>query len=331
MAAACSPDVDVYAPERELYVVYGVLDKAAALQYVTVTKVFQYEGDAYAYAAATDLTARGLRVRLLADSTAWEGQLVDLQDTLSNLFSNSTGAYRFETSGGQALQSGKRYDLEITKPDNTDFLITAYTVIPTQPIIKAPGNPIYSASLGLYSYPTMEFADEQMIYFERGSGSGFEVRVYVEYHAGAKTHIARWGPTAVFKAAVGCNVDTKDGCYKIPRGSVPNVLHSIFSTYPDTVTVIDTLRRAYTLDSLDKTAWVEVTAIDSFLTNYMIANSPFGFGINLLMDKAEYSNISGDNAGVFGSIRVRKQYIFLDACTKYLSGLRGRKPGNCPP
>lgn len=330
-AWGCSPTVDVYAPEKELYVVYGVLNPAQPVQYVTVTKVFQYEGDVYAYAGEHDMTARGLAVTLRADSLVWQATLVEVPDTLPNLFAKTTGAYRFETVGAQALQPGRRYNLEIRKPDDPDFGIFAHTQIPTAPILTSPGPPIYSAQEGLYTFPSVEFSEEQAIYFERGTGNGFEVRVFVEYMDHDERHVARWGPTGIFQSAVRCNanVGVGEGCYEIPSAAVPNVLHTIFAAYDDTVYVHDTIRIAQTLDSLSRTAWVEVTAVDSAMTAYLLANSPFGYGLNLLMDKREYSNISGGNTGVFGAIHTHANYVFLGSCTRWLAGLRGRRPSGC--
>lgn len=328
---ACSPEVNVYAPERELYIVYGVLDPHKAVQYVTVTKVYQFEGDAYAFAAENDLTARGLQVSLRVDSTVQTATLVDLTDSVPNLFAKTTGAYRFETVGANAIKPGHRYDLAIKKPDDPNFLITAYTEVPTQPQLTSPGPPIYSLQQGTFSFPTVEFSEDQAVYIDRGTGKGFELRVFVDYLANDGHHVARWGPTPVFKTPVRCPANTGRGeiCYKISGGAVPNTLNNLFGRYADTVYVYDTLRVAKSLDSLNKTSWIEVTAVDSFLTSYLISSNPFGFGLNLLMDKKDYSNISGDHAGIFGSINTSSHYIFLGSCTRWLAGLRGRRPSGC--
>ncbi len=331
LLAACSPDVDVYAPERELFVVYGVLDPDKPVQYVTITKVYQTKGDAYAYASQNDLTARGMQVRMRSGTQVLQAALVQIVDTIPDMFSPTTAAYRFETTGPNALVPGRRYDLEITKPGDSAWMISAYTEIPTQPVLTSPGPPIYSAQLETYTYPTIDFSEDQDIYFDRGSGRGFELRVYVEYQDGENRHVARWGPTPVFKRPVRCNanVGVGEGCYEIPNLSVPNVFHSVFAQYPDTVYVYDTIRVARTLDSLNRTAWIEVTSVDSFLTSYLTANTAFGFGLNLLMDKKEYSNISGGNVGIFGAIHTSSNYVFLGSCTRWLMGLRGRRPAGC--
>lgn len=331
LLTGCNPQVDVYAPDKDIYIVYGVLDPEAAVQYVTVTKAFQYEGDATLYAAQNDLSARGLRVQLRSDSLTWDATPVEVYDSVPNLFSQTTGAYRFETAGATALAGGRRYDLRITKPDDPDFLITAHTVTPSRPRLLQPGEPIYSIEQQVFTLPSMEFSEDNEVVFEKGSGNGFELRVFVEYETADGPKVLRWGPTPVFKSSERCpaNEDLGRLCYELQARSVPNVMRSIFAGYPDTVEVYDTLRVAQTVDSLNRKVWLEVTAVDSFLTTYLTANQPFGFGTNLLMDKPEYTNISGENAGIFGSIYRQHEYIFLGSCTRWMAGLRGRRPSGC--
>lgn len=330
----CNPEVEVYAPERELYAVYGVLNPKATEQHVFITKVFQTEGDAYLHAAQNDLTARNMTVTLGTDSTLVQAMLVDIRDSLQGLFPLTTGVYRFSTTGSTALQPGKRYQLRITQSHNPDFLITAWTEIPTAPKLTSPGAPYYSELHQTYTFPTLEFSKDETVTFDAGTGMGFELRIYVNYWDGESEQTAQWGPTAIFQFPVRCRSNFLRGemCYQITAGSVPNTLHAIFDDYhPDTVEVIDTIRVAYVLDSLNTTVWMEVTAVDSMLTQYLLANNPFGFGTNLLLDKPEFSNIGGGNTGIFGSYHAHSRYIFLSECTRWLAGLRGKRPRGCDP
>ncbi|MFN8397601.1 MAG: hypothetical protein U0176_23480 [Bacteroidia bacterium] len=331
LLSACSPDVDVYAPEKESYVVYGVLNPKSSVQYVTITKVFQFEGDALLYAAQNDLTARGMRVQLISEDSTLTGTLVEMPDSMPGRFPLTTGVYAFSTVGAHKIVEGKRYDLRITKPDNANFLITAHTIVPTPPLVYSPSGPLYSEEHGTYSFPTIEFAKDQVVEWKTGSGMGYEVRVFVKYVADGVAHIAQWGPTAIQTQPEGCrSASVKNAlCKGIAEGSVPRVLHGIFDDYPDTVDVYDTLRVAHSLDSLDRTAWVEVTCVDSALTYYLRANNPFGFGTNLLIDKPDYSNISGENTGIFGSYNTHLRYVFLGPCTRWMAGLREPRPPRC--
>jgi hypothetical protein len=330
--AGCNPEVDVYAPEKELYAVYGVLNPKAPQQYVTVTKVFQTDGDAYLYAAQNDLTARGLVVTLQSDSIQLTSDLIEIPDTLQTLFPRTTGVYRILTTGGDALQPGRRYDLRITKPDDPDFSITSWTVIPTQPILTSPGPPYYSEQQRTYTFPSIDFMDDLSVTFWTGSGKGFELRLYVKYWDGQVEKTAQWGPTPVFMTPKGCNANVGQGemCYEIGETSVSNALYSIFAAYlPDTVELLDTVRVASTLDSLSQKTWMEVTGVDSFLTLYLYSSNPIGFGVNLLLDKPDYTNISGENTGIFGSINTSRRYIFLGDCVRWLSGLHVVRPHGC--
>lgn len=332
LVAACNPEVDVYAPERELYVVYGVLNPRASEQLVTVTKVFQSPGDATLYASNNDLTARGMNVTLRSDSAVLQATLVEMPDSLQGMFSRSTGVYRFQTSGADALIPGARYDLSITKPNDTAFQISAYTKIPTQPVFISPEGPYFSQAHQTFTYPTIDFSEETGVTFYRGTGIGFEVRIYVKFWDGQTERTAMWGPTGIFLEPRRCQANVANGqmCRIIPKSSVPNSLHSVFEEFhPDTVSVLDTVKVAHTIDALSKKSWIEITCVDSFLTYYLYANNPFGFGTNLLTDKPEFSNISGDNIGIFGSIHTAQRYFFLGECTRWLSGLRAFRPGGC--
>ena len=153
----------------------------------------------------------------------------------------------------------------------------------------------------------------------------------VKYVAEGVERIAQWGPTAIQVQPEGCrSASTRNAlCKGIPEGTVPRVLHGIFDDYPDTVEVYDTLRVARSLDSLNRRAWVEVTCVDSALTYYLRANNPFGFGTNMLIDKPDYSNISGEHTGIFGSYNTHFRYVFLGSCTRWMAGLKEARPPGC--
>ncbi|MBL0018435.1 MAG: DUF4249 family protein [Bacteroidetes bacterium] len=332
LGASCNPEVDIYAPERELYAVYGVLNPKSSQQLVSVTKVFQSEGDPGLYAATNDLSARGLNVELHSDSTVLRANLIEIPDSMSGLFPLTTGVYQFQTTGADVLKPGERYDLLITKPDEPEFRISAHTEIPTAPILISPEGPYYSAMHQTFTYPTIDFSEEVGVTFRRGTGIGFEIRVYVKFWDGSTERTAMWGPTPIFLEPKRCQADLANGqmCRIIPKRSVTNALHSVFADFqPDTVYVHDTVKVAHVLDLLSKKSWLEVTCVDSALTYYLYANNPFGFGTNMLIDKQEYSNISGDNIGIFGSINTTFRYFFLGSCSRWLAGLRGAQPTGC--
>lgn len=329
--SACNPTVDVYAPEKEVFVVYGVLDPDKSEQFVSITKAFQIESDALIYAQETDLSVRDLEVRIVSDSTVWQGQVVDLPRQGEGLFSNSTGAYRFETSGNAAMAVERNYQLEIRKPGNDTFLITAETRIPAKPYLKSPGGPIFSPMQGTYTFPTVDFEAEQDVLFLMGGGFGFELRIYVEFEDGLGTRELLWGPTSLFTENKHCpgNNDRGEMCYQIPEKAVPRKLKTLVANLPDSLHFIDTLRVANQVSGLSESVWMEVTAVDSALSLYIIAGNPFGYGLDLLQDRRLLDNISGENIGIFGSYSTHKRYIFLSSCTKYLAGITQVPPADC--
>lgn len=326
----CRPEIDVLAPEKELYVIWGVLNPLEKEQFIKVSKVFQTDSDAVIYASENDLSAEGFEVVLKGNGKSLLAEEVVAEREGGGTFTDTHLLYKINTAGGDALSPGERYTLEIRKPDNNDFLISAYTDVPTSPYLRNPSPPIYSIEQYNYTMPTLDFTDDYVVYFRKGSGKGFELRVFVEYEEGGEIKTARWGPTPVFTQNRGCGANNQQGemCYEIGERVVPNGLRSTFSNLSQ-FTIDDSVNISPYLDSLSKAVRLEVTAVDTFLTAYLYANVPFGYGLNLLMDKPEISNISGDHIGVFGSIHPHHRYIRLGACAKYFAGILPSAPSFC--
>lgn len=328
----CNPEVEVYAPERELYAVYGVLNPRAESQYIRISKVFQTEGDAYVYAGANDLSAKGMHVTMKGDGKAWTASLVEnVPKDDEGVFHPSHCIYRFDTKDADSLRGGYLYELEIRKPDEPDFLMRAWTLIPGVPDLTSPGGVIYSPLQEIYSYPTWDFDDESIIRFTHQGGKGFELRLHLDYFDGNEQKTARWGPTRIFLESKGCraNEERNEMCYEIKEGVVGLGLRTQLEQAQGPVGFYDTLRVSKSQDSLSQVVRFEVTAVDTFLTAMLHSNTSFGFGLNLLLDKPEITNISGGNVGIFGSINTTFRYINLGGCTKYSAGLSNYLPSNC--
>lgn len=328
--AACKPEIEVYAPEREAYVVWGVLNPLEQEQFIKISKVFQVEGDALIYASQTDLGGEGFEVFLVGNGIHLEAEQIEIERDSSGIFTESHILYRFDTRGDEAIEGGMRYDLEIRKPEDPDFLITAYTEVPTAPELTNPSGHTYSIEDDIYLYPTLDFKNDYVVYFKSGSAKGFELRVWVDYEENGVSKSLRWGPTPIFtdNFRCGANAQRQELCYEIPAKTVPNSFRNTFINGTGIV-LRDSVRRSSDLDSLARVVRMEVTGIDSFLTSYLYSNTPFGFGLNLLMDKPEVSNISGNNVGLFGSIHPSHRYINLGNCAKYLAGLTSAPPPGC--
>lgn len=331
IASGCQPEVDVLAVEKELYAVHAILHPDRNEQFIRIAKVFQLEGDALIYAGAEDLSALGMNVSVIGNDTTFAAELVTDQVKEPGLFSQEHALYRINTPLGHRLIPGERYRLDIQKQDDPSIHITSWTDIPTKPAIKSPGGALYAPLSGIYTYNSMDFYDDQVVRFHTGSGTGFEVRIFVDFWDGEKIATARWGPTRIFREPYRCveNTNYDRNCYEITKKLVGISLAKYVAAAPGPVAMLDSVRTARSLDSLSNHVRLEVTACDTFLSTFLHANTPFGFGVNLLMDKPEYSNISGDNVGVFGSINTGLQYFFLGPCAQYQAGLSSVNPGYC--
>lgn len=330
-AGGCKPEVDIYAPARDIYVVYGVLDPGQDTQYVRVGMAFQPPGDVYAYAGLADLGGRGLDVRITGDGKSWVGMPMESVVKDSGFFSASLAVYGFVTSGTDRIRAGERYVLQIKRPEDGRLNIQAETVVPEAPVIVSPGPFVYNAEHEKYTLNTLDFADDTDLRFEMREGDGYEVRVLVDFWDGEKMQVFRWGPSRIERESNGCNGSSSPyrACYQLAGRAMPNAFRLRLARSPGPVALYDSVRVASTLDSLSRVARVEVTTVDAALTKYLHGNTAFGFGLNLLMDKQEYSNISDGHTGIFGSINRGKQDIFIGECTKYLAGLVAIGPSGC--
>lgn len=318
---ACSPEVEVYAPDRETHIVWGVLDAQSDSQYVKITRAYQSEGDALAYADEEDFSLADLQVSMEGNGITYQAELEEVQRQ-EGLFQQTHNVYRFDTQGANRILGGRRYTLNIKRPDDPTFLITAWTDVPSMPVLQQPSAPVYNSDLGFYTLPKIDFEDEYVTVAKNNSGEGFEARVYVDYQQGGERKRVQWGPLPVALEPKGCeaNLDRGIMCIRIPGGVVGNVLKRDIDLDLGAVTHYDSSRTAPTIAELSDWARVEFTAVDSFLTRYLFVNNPFGFGVNLLMDKPELSNVEGADAGIFGSINHASRFVILDVCTKAKAG-----------
>lgn len=326
----CEPEVEVYAPERPTFIVYGVLDVQADAQFIKLTQTFQSEGDALAYAADADLSLTDLKVTLEGNGTVYEGELAEIQRE-SGVFPSTHTLYKFNTSGANRIEGEKPYTLTIRDPDDTDFLISATTLVPGDVNLVQPAAPRFNPSLGVYFLPILDLKDDFTTLARSTLGYGFEVRVYIEYEQGGEVKALQYGPLPIQNEPKGCLAAVGRGemCIKIPGESVGNFLNTSVDHSQGPIFHYDTVREAGNLSELSRLARMEVTAVDSFLTRYLQANNPFGFGLNLLIDKPELSNVTGADAGLFGSINYASHYFMLDECTKYVAGFIPAPPTFC--
>lgn len=329
---ACSTDFEVLAPEKEIIVVYGVLDAQNEEQFIKVSKVFQFEGDAYAFASMQDLSLNGLDVRLSNDSTTWIAEQVPQMPKEEGMFLPVQSIYRFHTEGNHALVPGETYTLEIRRSAGEDLMVTAHTRVPLAPEFIYPTGPYHLAN-GTYVNPTLDFNQNLTINLRKGmTGTGYELRLLVDFLSDGTPKQARWGPTPVFTESVRCGESISTLCYGIPKNQVLLDLRGDLLSAGGEIEYPEGVLQSNDPAALSRTCILEATAVDSFLTTYLRGAQSFGYGLNMLMDKPEYSNLSGpvEAVGIFGSIHRSEVVLNLGICSQYLCGLKqGVPPNGC--
>jgi hypothetical protein len=326
--ASCSTDFEVFTDAKEAYVVYGVLNPTQDTQFVKITRVFQTDGDAVAYAEANDPTVASLDVRLVGDSAIWPAVVVRDHPRDPGLFMPGQAIYAFPSTGGSVLEPGERYTLEIRKPDDPNFLITATTQVPLQPTIRSPRGP-YTGVGGRFTWPTLDFENDLTVEYNQGDAAAWELRIGFKYLKDSVPQESKMKLRGILLPEEGCAADPPLMCYPIEAYVFPRWILSLTEFSVGEIQYTDEPRVVSTIDSLPQVCYLEVTAIDSQLTLFLRGNDPGEFGINLLMDKQEYSNISGDHYGIFGSINTDLSWIYMSQCTQYLGGLTSAMPPGC--
>jgi len=332
---SCSEELELYAPEEEIYAVYGVLDPDADAQYIRVSRVFQIEADAVPFARSHDPSVPGLSVQLEGGTQTYTATWVReiAKDTSRGDFGPTTSAYRFETEGAARLQPGRRYTLHIRSDVDSSLYLTATTQIPPRPALLSPGYVREGSQRCLRRVP---FEDSVQVRFrtnpesQPGRAFRYELRVLFRFWANGRQQTHHYGPTRLFDRSTGCSgLDNSTLCYLLPPRQVlfalrtdlqePGVLYT-YDAEPRCGGVTGDLSRAVEL---------QVTAVDTFLGRYILANSPYYQSLNAI--RTEYTNVTGTirAVGVLGSIAYDNRPIALTACGEYVMGLRDLPPFGC--
>ncbi|MFN8397600.1 MAG: hypothetical protein U0176_23475 [Bacteroidia bacterium] len=323
----CTTDFEVYEDPKEIRAVYCVLNPRDTAQYVRIAKAYQVQGDAIEYAANNDLSVKGLQVKLKAGNKTWTATEVAGIPKEPGTFNSPYTVYRFLTDdspGHDTLAWNTEYTLEVGTPESDDY-VTGKTWIPEIPKFRGdlnlnpgPGNQLCLPKL---------FLDRRYsIFWKRlGDGINYEVRVgFVFQNLGVQDTVL-WGPTNLFD-----NTDSR--CTSAECGYTWNakeLLRVFYREMPDappgtyTYNDADSCAPANQLGILPRSLWFEVTAVDKYLSTYMIVNDPSVLDLN--GSKPEYTNLSGkvDCIGVFGSYLTDRRYAILQTCSQALLGLNG--------
>ncbi len=329
VGTACSTDFEVYAPAKEIRVVYGVLNPDAKVQYIRVARAYQSDGDALVYAANNDLTMKGISVTLKGDGKTWVAAEVDTLAKDSGLFSQNQTVYAFTTDGSgtgrDKLVAGKTYQLEIGTPEDSGY-VTGRTTIPAYPVLT--GKLAITFGSGTYKcLPRVGLDSGFPVSIKKSTAAmGYEVRVIFSYEENGNPKQLVWDPKALIRENKGCNDGAGNICYSIGdnaviRAFLPSMPPGPSYTYyrKDSCVLNPGLAYLY-----PRSLIFEAAAVDSYLVNYMYVNSPSS-GPDLNTSRPEYSNLTGNipAAGVFGSYSVDSALTIMNPCSEWLLGLNG--------
>lgn len=328
---SCTTEFEVYAPEKEIRSVFAILNQKDSVQYVRVAKAFQVKGDAIVYAQENDLSLKDMNVRLTQVSNpnkTWEAvEVPDFPKDPDGEFKPSHTVYKFVTTGTDSLLPGERYRLEVGTPDVAGY-VTGETTIPGRPRIKGDLQ-IVSGAGQSRCLPKVALDKKYNFYWQKlDAGVNYEVRVFLKFQTNGVEGLHTWGPTDLFDSNRRCNEGSGSVCYQFGEHEL---LRSFLRSMPE-----DLLTR-YTYDTQDscvsnpglvglfpKSLWFEVTAVDEYLSNYMIVNNPKV--TDLSGTRPEYTNLTGniDVVGVLGSINTDKRYAIMRECSEALIRLNGK-------
>ncbi|TAE47817.1 MAG: DUF4249 family protein [Bacteroidetes bacterium] len=336
--ASCSEEVKVFAPEKNIWAVYGALDPEADTQIVRVSRVFQVRSDAYTYAAGQDVSARGLKVALTGGGlllTATEVPDSPI-DTSSGDFAPFTTLYKIATRDSNRLLPGQRYELHISDEQRPGWQLAAHTTLPPRPRINLPLLTIRQGEKCLSFLPVK---DSFQVLFTPNpqrlpvTAYRYEIRIDIAYYrADGSPALYRYGPTPLFAGSRGCASGAGNAlCYEFRDGQVLDAMRANLLREEAGYSYESEPRCGGIFDDLSESLLVRVTAVDTFLAQYMLANDPRTLNFNDV--RREYSNIRGteEAVGVFGSFSGTSVPAGIDACAEYLLGLRVEKPFGCVP
>lgn len=322
----CATDFEVYAPDKEIRSVYCVLNPRDTAQYVRVAKAFQVRGDAIQYAAANDFSMHGLDVKLTSGNKTWTAIEVPNFPKDSGAFLPMHTVYKFVTDGTfghDTLAYDKEYTLEIGTPDAPGY-VTAKTWVPPVPKIRGDLN-ISPGAGNQVCLPRLQLENRySFIWRVLATGVNYEVRVGLNFEANGVPDSVQWGPSGLFTGEPKCK--TPECTYQFSEKELLREFLRAMPVQPLVQYTYDTRDSCAPVNMthlLPRSLWFEVTAVDQYLSDYMIVNDPAV--LDLTGARPEYTNLTGniDAIGIFGSYNTDRRYAIMQACSEYLLGLNG--------
>ncbi|MCI4667851.1 MAG: hypothetical protein MRZ79_06795 [Bacteroidia bacterium] len=332
---SCSTEVDLNAPKKDIWVVYGVLDQSDSVQYIRVSRGFLEESDALEFARNTDLSERGLQVKLINGNREFLATEIDsvVKEPIDGVFFPYTALYKIETTGLNALETGETYQLEIRRGDDPDFLLSSQTTIPSKVNFQSPNRNHRPGPGGSRCLVQVLLENDFQVKFSLGNefrASGLEIRAFLSYEENGIPKTASFGPTSMFTSNVGCSNGTGASarCYELREGTVLRSFFSdmdIQSSNLYTYNIDDDNGCQNDPDDLPRALRFEITGMDAEVSAYRRVNSPNFTDFNTV--RPNYTNISGPdsdiNLGLFGSISKESAIARLSPCGEYLLSLNG--------
>ncbi|MFK7969926.1 MAG: hypothetical protein AB8F95_06140 [Bacteroidia bacterium] len=334
---ACKTEIDLYAPKEDIWVVYCILNLEDSVQYVRVSKAFQVEGDAFAYAGEQDLTVRNLTVQLSGPDGTLKAVPVDTLLREAGLFTATQQLYRLDTRGDFSLQQGVQYTLTVEADSLPGLFLEGKTRIPQAPNIQHPSSGIRNDSIACLSTWSLEDS-LQIVFGTREPGSGpsgamsFQIQATMPFQDNGEWKEAIFGPTKAFYGSSGCGSSNGDvRCYEISKEAVLFAFQNSLPQGGGPYTYAGDKRCAATESLLPEPVCLEILAIDTVLTKSMIANDPRYANYNTV--RIEFTNMLGSErvVGVVGSVASAKRYLVLSRCAEWRLGLNAvrQRPRNC--
>lgn len=347
LANGCSNDLDVTAEEKDIIVVYGILNPQNPQQYVRVARAYLTDGDALRYAAENDLSIRNAIVTLSAPNLP----VITLQplDTVMNDGAFARNYTVFTTN--QTVYANLKYTLEVRVPDRPEFYLTAYTTIPDTPAIVEPRDSVLLFGT-TWGAPTIELNEDLEVIFDTRrkrngenvtdpiGGVAFEMRVGVNYSArNPSNNQPERQPTLVYGPIRNirdglqygdCIAQENRVCARLSKGSA---ISNWLLKFPQGRQLL--FDNGVT-DPKAPDAFVEISALDTFLYNYLRVNDPAFVDFSSI--RPEYTNVvmvrqngtREQGVGIFGSANYQRKPVALSTCTQAKLGFNGiQLPPNC--
>ena len=332
---ACSERVEINAPYEDIWVIYGILDWNQDTQYVRISKAFQTEQSAFEFARTYFPQLDSLIVRVEGNGKTYLAQQIDsvAKDISDGDFGPYATVFRIITQAENRLKEGEVYQLHIRSASNDQLHLKAQTRIPVAPQIIFPALTRVREKFCLNEIP---IEDSVRVIFRKNkeslqtTASHFEIRIKLNFQENGQDKTIAFGPTRLFNESISCNGSGNNNlCYLFRDGIISRSLQAqLASAQSNRYTPFPACGDAPA--NLSRAVEIQLTAIDTFLARYILANDPRFTNFNTI--RKEYTNVSGSAkaVGVFGSIAYDNQPVGLTACGEYQLGLNGVvNPGNC--